>query len=83
WDGSSVLSTGNKWTAFPSLALGWKISKESFLENVSSISELKLRASIGYTGNDNVAPYQSLALLDQQTFYANGSTLVPGLQSSV
>lgn len=83
WDGSSVLSTGNKWTAFPSLALGWKINKESFLENVKSISDLKLRASIGYTGNDNVAPYQSLALLDQQTFYANGNELVPGLQSSV
>ncbi|MFC3161366.1 hypothetical protein ACFOEQ_25570 [Chryseobacterium arachidis] len=83
WDGSSVLSEGNKWTAFPSLALGWKINKESFLENVKSISDLKLRASIGYTGNDNVAPYQSLALLDQQTFYANGNDLVPGLQSSV
>ncbi len=83
WDGSSVLSEGNKWTAFPSLALGWKVNKESFLENVKAISDLKLRASIGYTGNDNVAPYQSLALLDQQTFYANGSTLVPGLQSSV
>ncbi|KQT30982.1 SusC/RagA family TonB-linked outer membrane protein [Chryseobacterium sp. Leaf405] len=83
WDGSSVLSEENKWTAFPSLALGWKINKESFLENVKTISDLKLRASIGYTGNDNVAPYQSLALLDQQTFYANGNALVPGLQSSV
>ncbi len=82
WDGSSVLSTGNKWTVFPSLALGWKIKKESFLENIGAISDLKLRASIGYTGNDNVAPYQSLALLDQQTFYANNNTLVPGLQTS-
>jgi len=83
WDGSSVLGTGKQWTAFPSLALGWKVSKESFLENVKPISDLKLRASIGYTGNDNVAPYQSLALLDQQTFYANGSQLVSGFQSAV
>lgn len=83
WDGSSVLSSGNQWTVFPSLALGWKISKESFLENKSWLSDLKLRASIGYTGNDKVAPYQSLALLNQQTFYANGSTLVSGWQSEV
>jgi TonB-linked SusC/RagA family outer membrane protein len=82
WDGSSVLAEGSKWENFPSVALGWKISKESFLENNSTISDLKLRASIGYTGNNNVAAYTSQALLNQQTFYANGSTLVSGWQSA-
>jgi TonB-linked SusC/RagA family outer membrane protein len=82
WDGSSVLAEGSKWENFPSMALGWKISKESFLVNNSTISDLKLRASIGYTGNNNVAAYTSQALLNQQTFYANGSTLVPGWQSA-
>lgn len=81
WDGSSVLSEGNKWQSFPSVALGWKISKESFLANSSVISDLKLRASLGYTGNDNVAPYTSQALLNQQTFYANGANVVSGWQS--
>jgi len=81
WDGSSVLAEGVKWESFPSLALGWKISKESFLDGNSTISDLKLRASVGYTGNDNVAPYTSQALLNQQTFYANGSVVVPGWQS--
>lgn len=81
WDGSSVLSKGNQWESFPSVALGWKISKESFLKNSSIISDLKLRASLGYTGNDNVNAYASQALLDQQTFYANGSNLVAGWQS--
>ncbi|QOG04849.1 TonB-dependent receptor [Flavobacterium sp. MDT1-60] len=81
WDGSSVLAEGAKWESFPSLALGWKISKESFLAGNSTISDLKLRASVGYTGNDNVAPYTSQALLNQQTFYANGSNVVPGWQS--
>ncbi|MBE8726148.1 SusC/RagA family TonB-linked outer membrane protein [Flavobacterium hungaricum] len=81
WDGSSVLSEGNKWQSFPSLALGWKLSKESFLENSSVVSDLKLRASIGYTGNDNVAPYTSQALLNQQTFYAAGANVVSGWQS--
>lgn len=81
WDGSSVLAEGKKWESFPSVALGWKISKESFLANSSIISDLKLRASLGYTGNDNVAPYTSQALLNQQTFYANGPSVVPGWQS--
>jgi len=81
WDGSSVLSEGNKWESFPSVALGWKINKESFLENSNVISDLKLRASLGYTGNDNVNAYASQALLDQQTFYANGANLVAGWQS--
>ena len=81
WDGSSVLSEGNKWQSFPSVALGWKISKESFLENSSVVSDLKLRASLGYTGNDNVAPYTSQALLNQQTFYAAGANVVSGWQS--
>jgi len=81
WDGSSVLAEGNKWQSFPSLALGWKINKEAFLEDSAVVSDLKLRASLGYTGNDNVAPYTSQALLNQQTFYANGSNVVSGWQS--
>lgn len=81
WDGSSVLAEGNKWTSFPSVALGWNISKESFLENSNAITNLKLRASIGYTGNDNVAPYTSQDLLNQQTFYANAGNVVSGWQS--
>jgi TonB-linked SusC/RagA family outer membrane protein len=81
WDGSSVLSEGNKWESFPSIAVGWNISNESFLENNKTISNLKLRASFGYTGNDNVAAYTSQALLDQQTFYANGANVVAGWQS--
>lgn len=81
WDGSSVLAEGNKWTSFPSVALGWNISRESFLADSNAISNLKLRASIGYTGNDNVAPYTSQDLLNQQTFYANGGNVVSGWQS--
>ncbi|WP_281232904.1 SusC/RagA family TonB-linked outer membrane protein [Flavobacterium gelatinilyticum] len=81
WDGSSVLAEGDQWQSFPSLALGWKLSKESFLANSSVVSDLKLRASIGYTGNNNVAPYNSQALLNQQTFYANGSIPVIGWQT--
>ncbi|MBK0370755.1 SusC/RagA family TonB-linked outer membrane protein [Flavobacterium agrisoli] len=81
WDGSSVLSEDNKWASFPSVAVGWNISKESFLANSNAVSNLKLRASFGYTGNDNVAAYTTQALLDQQTFIANGANMVAGWRS--
>lgn len=81
YDGSSVFSEGNKWANFPSVALAWRVSKESFLEDNRVMSDLKLRASLGYTGNDNVIPYTTQALLNQQTFYANGANLLSGWQT--
>ncbi|SNR30847.1 SusC/RagA family TonB-linked outer membrane protein [Lutibacter flavus] len=69
WDGSSVLSAGNKWESFPSVAVAWKMNEESFLADSEIISSLKTRLSFGYTGNDNVAAYTTLNLLNQQLFY--------------
>ncbi|WP_337966161.1 TonB-dependent receptor [uncultured Flavobacterium sp.] len=82
YDGSSVLADGNKWTAFPSVALGWNINQESFLKNVSFISNLKLRGSVGYTGNDNVSPYSSLSVLKVPTYYDFNGTPANGFTSS-
>ncbi|MCD0468891.1 TonB-dependent receptor [Flavobacterium sp. JAS] len=82
YDGSSVLADSNKWTAFPSVAVGWNINQESFLKNVSFISNLKLRASVGYTGNDNVAPYSSLSVLKVPTYYDFNGTPANGYTSS-
>ncbi len=74
WDGSSVLAEGNKWDFFPSVALGWKLSEEGFLTDNDVINNLKLRASIGYTGSDAVSPYSTLNGIPTQTFYDfNGS----------
>lgn len=54
-DGSSVFANKDKnWGNFPSVGLGWVISQESFLENSNSISNLKLRASWGQLGNQNI-----------------------------
>lgn len=69
WDGSSVLSEGNKWTSFPSLAVAWKINEESFLKNSKIVSALKTRVSYGYTGNSNVDPYTTQNLLTAQSYY--------------
>jgi TonB-dependent starch-binding outer membrane protein SusC len=60
-DGSSVFGANNKWGYFPSAAAAWRVSQEKFLENVKAISNLKLRASWGKTGNQAIQPYQTLA----------------------
>lgn len=60
YDGSSKLADGHRWAFFPSAALGWRISDESFLKEVEAISNMKLRASYGVSGSDRaVSPYQS------------------------
>ena len=60
-DGASNFAANNKFAIFPSFAIGWKISNEDFLINNPTISNLKLRASYGLTGNQAIGPYESLA----------------------
>ena len=62
-DGASNFAENEKYAIFPSGALGWKISNENFLKDSETISNLKLRASYGVTGNQAISPYQSLAQL--------------------
>ena len=56
-DGSSLFRDGLRWGTFPSMAVGWNISNEGFMENVGAISNLKLRASYGEIGSNNVGIY--------------------------
>lgn len=75
WDGSSLLAEGRKWESFPSLSAAWKIGNEAFLKGNSVVSDLKLRASYGTTGNNNISPYASVNTLNQQTYYdLNGAS---------
>ena len=53
-DGASVFARNHKWGCFPSLALGWIISEEPFMQNVPALSNLKLRLSYGQTGNADI-----------------------------
>ncbi|MBS9464179.1 TonB-dependent receptor [Flagellimonas sp. 389] len=62
-DGSSRFGEDNKYGYFPSVALGWKMNNESFLQNATAISNLKLRVSYGITGNQEIGNYTSLVLL--------------------
>jgi TonB-linked SusC/RagA family outer membrane protein len=62
-DGSSKFAEGNKYGYFPSGAFAWRVSKEDFMQNITAISDLKLRVSYGVIGNQAIPPYQSLALV--------------------
>jgi len=84
WDGSSLLSQENRWDSFPSGAIAWRIIEEPFLHDQNSISNLKVRLSYGFTGNNIIDPYSTLNTLDQQTFYDfNGSTANGWLPASI
>ena len=77
-DGSSRFAKENRWGNFWSFGAGWRISEEAFMKDVKWVNNLKLRASYGETGNDNILdsdgdpdyyPYQTLYGLG----YKNGS----------
>ena len=76
-DGSSKFSADNKWGFFPAGAVGWTVSEEPFMAEVPAISNLKLRASLGVSGFQEVSPYQTLASYDNEN-YAFGGREVPG-----
>jgi TonB-linked SusC/RagA family outer membrane protein len=59
-DGSSVLSPGNQYFTYPAFAVGWNIANERFMNSVSAVSALKLRAGWGVTSNQGIAPYTTL-----------------------
>ena len=76
-DGASQLAEGHKWATFPSVALGWRIDQESFMQNVSWINQLKLRAGWGITGNAAIDPYKTKGAI-VSLFYPYGSNVTEG-----
>ncbi len=82
-DGSTRFGANNKYGYFPSFAAGWNLSRESFLENVSVINNLKLRASWGQTGNQeipNKLTQAGYSLDPGNGYYLDGSTLLNGVK---
>ena len=83
WDGSSKFAEGNRWGSFPSAALAWRISEEPFMESTKEwLSNLKLRASYGVTGNNNVGAYATQLTLSGTTYYPFGSFYSQGTSPS-
>jgi TonB-linked SusC/RagA family outer membrane protein len=62
-DGSSRFAEGKRWGYFPSVAAAWRINQEAFFANIAFINDLKLRASFGISGNQEVGYYNSFNAL--------------------
>lgn len=77
-DGSSRFGRNRRWGAFPSLSVGYNLSEESFMDGVPFISNLKLRASYGLSGNNQIGNYTHIGLLGTTRYVENGN-LKPGL----
>ncbi len=74
-DGSSKFGKNSRWGNFPSVDAAWRISQENFMKGIGWISELKLRAGYGITGNsDAISPYATLLLYGPGGRYYNPAT---------
>jgi TonB-linked SusC/RagA family outer membrane protein len=81
-DGSSRFGANNKYGVFPSAALAWRLSDETFMKNIPLIDLLKLRVSYGKTGNNNIGNYASLATISYLK-YGLAGTGISGFAPSV
>lgn len=73
-DGSSLFKEGLRWGTFPSFAAGWNLSNESFMSNFSLLTDMKIRASYGEVGSDNVPIYAISPELNLFSEYPLGTT---------
>jgi len=79
-DGSSVFGAGNQWGYFPAASAAWKITEENFLKESQTISELKLRAGYGLSGNNRIGSflYDTFFTTSSDYGYAFGTNVTPG-----
>lgn len=68
-DGSSRFSDKNRWGNFPAVSLGWRMSEEAFLSDNEVVSDLKLRASYGVTGNNQSGDYAWISTISGNQIY--------------
>jgi len=81
YDGTSRLPKDTRWGLFYSFSGGWRISKESFLQNVHWLNDLKIRGSWGQLGNQNIGTYPYQSTLSNRG-YAFGGSISPGYAAS-
>ena len=81
-DASSKFAADKRWGYFPSGSLGWRISKEDFMKDLTFISDLKLRASYGASGNNRIGDYLYLTTFSTNAKYALNEVINPGYSSA-
>ena len=72
-DGSSRFAPGNKWSLFPSVSAGWRIFDEPFFPQQGVISDLKIRASYGVAGNNNIGNYRYIPTIGSSNYQFDGN----------
>ncbi len=77
-DGSSNFAPKNKFAIFPTVSAAWKLTEEPFIKNSNWINELKVRASFGYTGNQNIKGYAYIQSINQGFQYTFGPSTGSG-----
>ncbi len=77
YDGSSRFGANNQWGFFPGVSAGWDLSQESFLNTNKYVSQLKLRASYGVLGSDQIGNFDSRGLFGGGVNYSGVSGIAP------
>ncbi|MDR6943498.1 TonB-dependent receptor [Mucilaginibacter pocheonensis] len=78
-DGSSNFAPSKRWGYFPAFSLGWRLSNEQFIKNISWISNLKLSGGYGELGNQNIGPFQYNSLIRLGSTYENNGYTFGGV----
>lgn len=82
-DGSSIFGANNKWGDFPSVGLGWNVANESFMKNISWLSQFKLRYSLGENGNNGIPDYLAYGGIASSNYSFNNSLINGYVPSSI
>jgi len=82
-DKSSRFGINNQTGYFPSFSVGWRLNEEAFMSPIEAISELKIRASWGQTGNFEIPNYGSIGLLNPANYNFNGQQVNGLIQSTI
>ena len=86
YEGSSKFGDNNKWGLFPGVSGAWRISSEHFMEDVTWLNDLRLRAGVGLTGNQGFSPGVTTRMYKSDTdpYYVNGKWItIYGLAKNV
>jgi len=80
-DGSYAFAPQNRWGSFPAFSAAWRISSEEFMQNLTWLTDMKLRAGWGQLGNSEVKPYMYLSSVINYPHYSLGTTPQNGISA--
>lgn len=82
YDGSSRFADGNRWGLFPAISAGWRVSEETFMQDLSQLDNLKLRIGWGQMGNEESGYYDAVSTYSADTKYPFGDSVYSGTSES-